>query len=67
MYMTQPDRQRIQRIRDYCEEIRKTIERYSCPEAVLRGAACRKLKIERYTNKADRVYSACFSFTKKEE
>ena len=28
MYMTQPDRQRIQHIRDYCEEIRKTIERY---------------------------------------
>lgn len=26
MYMTQPDRQRIQHIRDYCEEIRKTIE-----------------------------------------
>ena len=26
--MTQPDRQRIQHIRDYCEEIRKTIERY---------------------------------------
>ena len=24
MYMTQPDRQRIQHIRDYCEEIRKT-------------------------------------------
>ena len=53
MYMTQPDRQRIQHIRDYCEEIRKTIERYSCTEAVLRGAACRKLKIKRYTNKAD--------------
>ena len=28
MYMTQPDHQRIQHIRDYCEEIRKTIERY---------------------------------------
>ena len=28
MYMTQPDRQRIQHIRNYCEEIRKTIERY---------------------------------------
>ena len=26
MYMTQPDRQRIQHIRDYCEEIRKTTE-----------------------------------------
>ena len=64
MYMTQPDRQRIQHIRDYCEEIRKTIDCYSSPEAVLRGAACRKLKIKRYTNKADRVYSACFSFTK---
>ena len=50
MYMTQPDRQRIQHIRDYCEEIRKTIERYSRPEAVLRGAACRKLKIKRYTD-----------------
>ena len=23
MYMTQPDRQRIQHIRDYCEEIRE--------------------------------------------
>ena len=29
MYMTQPDRQRIQHIRDYCEEIRKTIDCYS--------------------------------------
>ena len=67
MYMTQPDRQRIQHIRDYCEEIRKTIDCYSSPEAVLRGTACRKLIIKRYTNKADRDYSACFSFTKKEE
>ena len=25
MYMTQPDRQRIQHIRDYCEEIREII------------------------------------------
>jgi len=33
--MTQPDRQRIQHIRDYCEEIRKTIERY--PHLFRRG------------------------------
>ena len=26
--MTQPDRQRLSHIRDYCEEIRKTIDRY---------------------------------------
>ena len=51
MYMTQPDRQRIQHIRDYCEEIRKTIDCYSSPEAVLRGTACRKLIIKRYTDK----------------
>ena len=50
MYMTQPDRQRIQHIRDYCEEIRKTIDCYSSPEAVLRGTACRKLKNKRYTD-----------------
>ena len=51
MYMTQPDCQRIQHIRDYCEEIRKTIDCYSSPEAVLRGTACRKLIITRYTDK----------------
>ena len=51
MYMTQPDRQRIQHIRDYCEEIRKTIECHSRPEAVLRGIDCRKLKIKRYTDR----------------
>ena len=35
MYMTQPDRQRIQHIRDYCEEIRKTIVCYSSPDAAM--------------------------------
>ena len=33
------------------EEIRKTIDCYSSPEAVLRGTACRKLIIKRYTDK----------------
>ena len=26
MYMTQPDRQRIQHIRDYCEEVREGMD-----------------------------------------
>ena len=58
MYMTQPDRQRIQHIRDYCEEIRKTIDCYSSPEAVLRGTACRKLIIKRYTDKTPFPHAA---------
>ena len=33
------------------EEIRKTIDCYSSPEALLRGTACRKLIIKRYTDK----------------
>lgn len=32
--MMSPDLQRIQHIRDYCEEIRKTIERYGDDFAV---------------------------------
>ena len=43
MYMTQPDRQRIQHIRDYCEEIRKTIERYGDGFAVFERRIIRRI------------------------
>ena len=53
MYMTQPDRQRIQHIRDYCEEIREIIWETAVNDIpalkqFCRGTACRKLRIKRY-------------------